>query len=94
MHRCTSSERKGCLQHLLGILACSWEVLCTYVSKPLPDRFVKMDRPQVRLAILSVLLCGVVLWAAYRASLTSELAVRITRMPFASLHEFLHSGYQ
>ncbi len=48
----------------------------------------------VKLEIYFACVCGVLMWGAYRASLTSELAVRIKNMPFNSLETFLESDYQ
>ncbi len=51
-------------------------------------------KTSARLAVATVLLCGVVVWAAYQSTLTSELAVRTTRVPFSDLEGLLHSEYQ
>ncbi len=78
----------------IGIVTLFWAVMNTYVGKDLLTEISNSAKMPIRVAMLSVLLCGVVIWAIYQSALTSELAVRVARMPFTDLNEFLSSDYQ
>ncbi len=47
----TRQEEGGCKSGLsqaaLGVASCCWEVLCSYISKPLPPKFGRSRHPQV-----------------------------------------------
>ncbi len=82
-------SRWSSLEELIFIPSTCWSIVCCYLGKSLSG-----DSARSRLVIFSVGLCGVVVWSAYRASLTSVLAVRTVRMPFDSLEGLLASEFQ
>ncbi len=71
-----------------------WAVLRSYLGHDSVTEVASGVKTPVRLAVTSILLCGVVIWAVYQGTLTAELALRVTRMPFSDLNEFLSSDYQ
>ncbi len=77
------------IDEMLSIPSNCWSIMCSYLGKSLPGDIAKSQW-----AVLIIALCGVLVWSAYRASLTSVLAARITRLPFESLDGLLSSDYQ
>ena len=47
-----------------------------------------------KLVILTALVNGVVIWAYYQASLTSELAIKLESYPFNDLQSFSKTNYR
>ena len=76
-------NKKMCLKN--KILLQNWFHLIV-LSKP-------ADNWPGRISILTYLLAGSVVWISFRASMTSNLSVRIRKKPFNSLETFLQSDY-
>jgi len=47
-----------------------------------------------KVAMISILLGGTVMWIGYRSSLTSELSVAVRKLPFQNLEELSRSDYK
>ncbi len=72
-----------------------WFTFSTSFSNAPPSEDRNRKRSDlVKAEVYIASLCGVFMWASYRAMLTSELAIRIKNMPFDSLETFLESDYQ
>ncbi len=83
------------LGEVTATLSLYWCLLNTYLSKPPPSYLsVPSLGVSLRAAVFVALLCSTVVWAVYRASLTSELVSQVMRKPFDSLETFLQSDYQ
>ena len=70
----------------------SWLIFCSYFGrKPTPIQFE--TRFPLRVLLFSIFLAGNVIFMSYRASLTSELSVRDSLMPFTNLEGLLATDF-
>ncbi len=97
---CTCHTRMGgqCAplhKRIIESLSVTWSVFCSYLGGKPPESLCKHDIPTpLKMAVFSCFFFGTVVWAAYRASLTSELVDTVDKEPFDSLQSFLESDYQ
>ena len=49
---------------------------------------------QIKPLLFGFAICSTVVWISYRASLTSKLSIRDTKLPFTSLEELLETDYK
>ena len=72
-----------------------WMIFCSYFGRD-PKNFPKDRNGSSFFQTIAfiVLLCNNVVFMTYRASLTSELSTRRSKLPFTSLEEFHGTNYQ
>ncbi len=94
-----NQEQPSCGQGIFQTFLLYLNVWGTYLGKAPPTAragnasFKRLDF-HVRLMTFVVSFWGVVVWCVYRAALTSELTVQVSRLPFDSLESLLESDYQ
>ncbi|XP_059096592.1 probable glutamate receptor [Tigriopus californicus] len=70
-----------------------WMVFGSYFGRRPPETGGKFESSQKYL-LFGICLGGNVIFMAYRASLTSELSIRRTQLPFSTMEEFLKSDFK
>lgn len=70
----------------------SWLIFCSYLGRKPPSVPFERRFP-LRVLLFAIFLAGNVIFMSYRASLTSELSVRDSRMPFKDLEGLLATDY-
>ena len=88
-------ESKACISSVMEAISNYWMVFCSYLGrKPTSFPTDRDGRKFFQLVTFVVLFCGNIIFMAYRASLTSELSTRKSKLPFTSLEELHDSDYR
>lgn len=85
------------LSHCLGSVMETYLLLFFAYFAKRPEKFPGGEHERTdmfKVILFSTLFWGNMVFMAYRASLTSELSVRLSKQPFSNLEEFLESDYQ
>ncbi|TRY78917.1 hypothetical protein TCAL_10582 [Tigriopus californicus] len=80
-------------QKISQFLGACWLVFGSYFGRK-PNAVSAWRQDCQKYLLLGILLGGNVVFMAYRASLTSELSIRRTQVPFSTMEEFLASGFK
>ncbi len=70
------------VSQVMEVLSLCWSLHCSYLGKPLPPHLhagskTSLAASSVRMSTFLAAFCGVIVWCAYRASLTSELVNQV-----------------